>query len=94
MSAPADSMKSVLSHNIPKQPKSHVNVNIAFLTAAEKKVLVNSPAREISGGMARMPANKRGQELATARRLHEVNDSPITRSKGRSYGGGKSTIVF
>ncbi len=90
----SDSMKSVLSHDVPKNSPTAQVVNVALLTIAEKKVLANSPAREIGGGVARMPIGKRATELAAVQALHESNPSPVTRSKGRSYGGGKSSIVF
>ena len=89
-------MKNILAHNVPKSGGA-VNVNVAMLTAAEKKVLQNSPAREISGGMVRLPRNNKfskKQQQAMKMALKEANPSPVTRGKGRSYGGGTSSIVF
>ena len=92
---PNDTMKNVLSHDIP-QSDSAINVNVAMLTAAEKKVLQNSPARETCGGMVRIPADKvhKAVQNVSAQALHDANPSPVTRSKGRSSGGGSSSIVF
>ena len=88
-------MGSVLNHDLPKSNAEVVNVNVAMLTLAEKKVLQNSPAREIAGGMVRLPQNKKHAKLAAhVKALGNANNSPATRSKGRSYGGGVSTIVF
>ena len=93
---PKSCMKNVLAHDPVKQTAKAVNVNVAMLSAAEKKVLEHSPAREVSGGMVRIPVKKfagKDQERF-AQALKDANPSPVTRRKGRSYGGGVSSIVF
>ena len=98
---PVDSMKSVLNHEFTPATDQAVNVNVAFLSASEKKILQHSPAREVPGGMARIPKTKAttGQKSVLntkpAVAFSDTNNpSPVTRSKGRSWGGGVSSIVF
>lgn len=92
---PVDSMKNILNHEVPASSTKSIHVNVALLTAEEKKTLLNSPARETTGGLVRVKPSKRHQDMVTATKaLQETNPSPVTRNKGRSFGGGVSSIVF
>ena len=93
---PTSCMASVLRHDGPEPGAQAINVNVAMLTMAEKKVLQNSPAREVSGGMVVLPKSSLSKEtqMRMGQALHDANPSPKVRSKGRSSGGGKSSIVF